>query len=361
MDINTPNAPAWARRLTDSYGNDLRGPAELLAAHVKRYSSKETRRKYLGNIGQFFRWMERWHPETHLLSVKPAHIELYREYLISNHWDGHPGECSRECRELPYDTASRKAKISAISSFYEYCVTQDRVPKNPVNREPSRDVSGDDGQEHMKDVLMPHEIVDVMQTCRRAVNGNTAFSTPTLRAAVVFGAFVGPGLRCEELEKSRAENLGWRGRTRTLRFLRKGGYWQTIDLPDQWARDLDAYLGDRKHGPLILNERQRRRNPQTGELEHAGLSDDGLRNVMTEIGQITGVRDRFYPHLARHTSITLALTDPHATPQRVMAYYGHLRIETTMRYYNYMRLLTPGRQHNVYGINWKTQGLALAI
>lgn len=359
-DIDHPGAPAWARRVTDDYGNDLRGPVDLLAAMLKLYPSGETRRKYRINISQFFLWLERYHPQTHILSVQVPHIDLYREYLTSRHWDGHPGACLPECEELPYGETSKATKLSAISSYYGYCVEQNRRDSNPVMRQRGRRKNGDESQHRLKPILLPHEIAEVMQEARKAVTGRSVIKTPTLRTAVVVGAFVGPGLRCEELENARAEGLGWRGKTRTLRFQRKGGGWQTIDLPYKFAPLLDAYLGDRRSGPLIISDGRRRRNPGTGELEHSGVGSDTLRDIVTEIGVITGIREQLYPHLLRHTSITLALTDQHATPQRVMVYYGHERMDTTMRYYNHTRLLGPGHLRNMYGIDWETQGMVTA-
>jgi site-specific recombinase XerD len=358
-DPAAPAAPAWSRRVVDSYGNDLRDPADLLAAMVARYASASTRKKYLSHIKQFFLWMERWHPDTHLLLVTPPHIDLYRQYLVSNHWEAHPGECVKQCESLPVSEASKRVKISAIAQYYVYCVSEKRCTANPVQPEPGRQHHGDSSREKVKDILMPFEILDVMEHCKRAANGQTKSTSSTLRSAVVFGTFVGPGLRCGELAKARVENLGWRGKTRTLRFQRKGGAWQTIDLPDAYAKVLGAYLGSRTHGPLILNERGRRRNPD-GELELAGVSDDTLRDIITEIGEVTGIRENLYPHLLRHTSITLALTEPDAKPHRVMVYYGHAKMDTTMGYYNFMSLLTPGPHHNPYGLNWKTQGVVLA-
>lgn len=361
MSETPSTAPAWARTVIDPFGNDLRGPAELLADFLARYDSRETRDRYRVDIGQFLVWMERFHSQVPVLVAQAPHIDAYRQYLRSNHWADHPGTCWNQCKELPYDNRStRDGKISAVSAYFKYVVGQKRCDSNPVLPDPGRRHSHDQKQERLKAILMPAEIVEAGQIAKAAANGLSGIKMPTLRTAAIFSMLVGPGLRVAELHTGRIERFGWRGDTRTLRILRKGGKWETIDIPDQTWAVVKAYLGNRTSGPIIISEGRRARNKETGELEFTALSPNKIGDAVTELSKACGMGNRLHPHLLRHTSITLALTHPQATPQRVMAYYGHDSMETTMRYYNHKSLLAPGHLTNFYGIDWSRQGMVLS-
>jgi site-specific recombinase XerD len=347
------------RELGNSWENQ---PVQELAASV--YDG-ETRRKYRINLSQFFLWMDRYRHYTPILAAEPKHIKAYEVYLKSRHWDQHPGDCVMECDPgvLPYADSSIAVKRSAIASFFSYCVEQPgcAVSSNPVTRRRGRLATGDDAKESLKDILMPDEIMQMRSVALSATSGRGVLKMPTLRSAVVSGIFVGAGLRCEELEKARVEKLGWRGKSPTLRFKRKNGRWQTIDLGYQLGPLIWEYIGDRKSGPIVITDSRRRRNPETGDLEHAGVSSDTLRDILTELSHASGIRPgTLHPHLLRHTSITLALTHPHAKPQNVMIYYGHRDFDTTMRYFNHTALLAPGWHRNFYGVDWETQAFGLA-
>lgn len=364
MTETTTGVPTWARQDIPATTEERVDAVGVLGDFLGEYDSRETIRKYRANLSEYFLWCERYYPHVSVVHARTRMVRRYRQYLKSNHWEDHWGADAERCRkgqcaELPYGAVTIDAKMSAVSSFYSFCMEEELRDGlgNPVPSQRGRKNRGQRGQQHAHDILMPQEIYDVMQQCKEATTSASGFKIPTLRYAAVFGIMVGAGLRVEELAGARAEGLGANGTSRTLRFQRKGGGWQTLDLPRTYAPILDTYLHGRATGPLILNERQRRRNPETGELEHAGLGVDALRDVVTEIATVTGVRARLHPHLLRHTAITLALTDPATNLQRVSVYYGHDSVKTTMGYYNYHRLLSPGAHINFYAPDWKTQGL----
>lgn len=313
--------PTWALDTADA--DDKKDATQWLGDFLSEYDD-ETRRKYRINLSQFFLWMDRYRHYVPILNAEPKHIRAYEVYLKSKHWEQHPGECVMECKAgvLPYASSSIATKRAAISSFFSWCVSEPGCPvtHNPVSPKRGRQASGDDANESLKDILLPDEIMEMRAVALQAATGRRV-KIPTLRTAVVSGMFVGAGLRCAELENARVENLGWRGRSSTLRFLRKNGRWQTIDLGYNLGPLVREYVGDRKFGPLIITDGRMKRNPETGELERGGVSSDTLRDILTDLSTASGIRPgTMHPHLparlahhARRRWLRIESTWPWAT------------------------------------------------
>lgn len=350
----TTDAPAWADRNRRSRNTDftLETFLERWEDHLK---NPGTRRKYVPYFKLFAGWMERYSDHTGIELVKLAGVEEledYFSYLQSPHWDGHPGDCTTECRSLPYDLPSLKAKYDALSSAFTYAMTHQLRGTNPV-----RAVKLDPRTRKQRLILLPGEISDVVAAAR---NGSwkeqflPAVQHTGLRAALTTSLFYGAGLRCEEVENINVENFYTVPRGQMLHFKRKGqNKWEDIDIPRRVASLIDEHLDGRDEGPLIMSTQRRTRNKETGELEHTRLDASGLYRMVQAAGAACGFK--IGPHDGRATSITLALVDPdQPSHDRVMAYYGHGNFSTTMIYRHASRL-PPGHHRNPYGIDWATQ------
>ncbi|MFJ3270990.1 tyrosine-type recombinase/integrase [Streptomyces sp. NPDC086776] len=333
--------PLWADRARRSRTTDID-----LKTFDERWAnihkSPETYRKYQRYVALFMTWAERYTEFTGLDVVKEAglaELEDYFGYLQSPHWDEHPGACVSECRNLPYDAPSLKAKYDALSSYFDYAITHQLRGTNPV-----KGIKVGKRQRKKRLILLPWEINDLVAEARRQ----------SYRAAVAAGFFFGPGLRCEEVENINVENFYQVPRGRMLHFRRKGqDRWQDIDIPKPLEPLLDEHLGDRTTGPLIMSTGRRTRNKTTGELEHTRLDSSGLWRMIQAAGERCG--HKLSPHDGRATSITMSLVDP-AQPSvdRVMTYYDHHDIDVTLGYRNAARL-PAGHHRNPYGVDWKTQ------
>ncbi|MEV5264807.1 tyrosine-type recombinase/integrase [Streptomyces werraensis] len=350
----TTDRPAWADRNRRSRNTDW-----TLATFISRWEdqlkSPETRRKYVPYFEAFVTWMERYSDYTGIDILREAGVEEledYFTYLQSPHWDGHDGDCTRECRSLPYDLPSLKAKRDALSAAFSYAGVHQLRRTNPVLA-----IKLDPRTRKQRLILLPDEILAVVDAARGR-SWKDGFLPDArqagLRAAVTTALFFGAGLRCEEVQNIDVENLYTVPRGRMLRFKRKGqNKWADIDIPHRVAALIDEHLAGRTEGPLIMSTRRRTRNKETGELEHTRLDSSGLYRMVQAAGAACGFK--LGPHDGRATSITLALVDP-AQPShdRIMAYYGHESFSTTMIYRHASRL-PAGHHKNPYGIDWTTQ------
>ncbi|MEU1552160.1 site-specific integrase [Streptomyces scabiei] len=332
--------PAWADPNRRNRNADMDLPT-FISRWEGQITSPETLRKYRPYFDLFMAWMERYSGLKGIDVLKDAgvaELEDYFDYLKSEHWDGHPGDCVTECESLPYKPASRKAKYDAISSAFNYAIVHQLRGTNPV-----RAIKLEKRPRKERHILLPWEVHDVIAAARKE----------SLRSAVANGLAVGAGMRCEEIERVDIERFYQVPRGRMLHFQRKGGDWARIDIPRPVEPLLDEMIGDRTHGPLLMSTGRRTRNKATGQLEHTRLDASGIYRMVQRAGEECKLQ--LGPHDERATSITLALVDP-AKPSidRLMAYYGHKDFSTTMIYRHASRL-PAGHHRNPYGIDWTTQ------
>lgn len=332
--------PAWAdpNRRSRNVDMDLR---TFISRWEGQITSPETLRKYRPYFDLFMTWMERYSALKDIDVLKHTGVEEledYFDYLTSEHWHDHPGECVTECGSLPYDPPSLKAKYDALSSAFNYAIVHQLRGTNPL-----RAIKLEKRQRKERHILLPWEIHDLVAAARQE----------SLRAAVANGLAVGPGLRCEEIEKVDIERFYEVPRGRMLHFQRKGGEWARIDIPRPLEPLLDELTDGRASGPLITSLGRRTRNKDTGRLEHTRLDASGIYRMVQRAGQACGFK--LGPHDERATSVTLALVDPaQPSTHRLMAFYGHKDFSTTMIYRHASRL-PAGHHRNPYGIDWKTQ------
>jgi integrase len=327
----------WARPVTDAAGQDLRTPEELLEAMLQNYA-ETSRDDYRSTVTEFFWYMRNLQPQTPVLKTQPAEITAWEGYLKTPAPHG-PGN----------KDGSVKVKKARVSAFFKYCIAHRRVPDNPVVHEPG-------GREHRRaapptgPILLPDQIDAMLDAARR----------DGYRSRVIVGVLIGMGLRVSELREARVENLreardGW-----TLTISRKNdaeedgkkveAEMQTLDVPHALVPILIPYRADRPAtGPLIPGGWINRPNYEVP------LSDDAISSTVARIAKRARVDFHVPTHLCRKTSITLALTDPAANPERVAAYYGHSDLSTLHIYDHHPFLPHAGHIISPIGLDWATQ------
>jgi integrase len=329
---------AWARPVTDAAGEDLRTPDELLDAMLRNFAVV-SRDPYRSTVQEFFWYMRNFQPQTPVLETHPGQITEWEAFLKS------PGPIGPENGD-----ATVRTKRAQVSAFFRYCMGQRRVPSNPVVRLP-----GSRGRRRFiaqtEPILLPEQIEAMLDTARR----------DGYRSWVVVGILIGMGLRVTELRDAKLENLRERGGAWTLTISRKNdteedgkkieAEMQTLDVPTPLVPILAPYTTDRPAtGPLIPGGYSSRPNFQVP------LSGDAIASTVERLAKRAGIEFHVFPHLLRHTSITLALTDkPYADEERVAAYYGHSD-KSTLRVYNHHPYLpNAGYHRNPVGLDWRTQ------
>jgi len=127
------------------------------------------------------------------------------------------------------------------------------------------------------------------------------------------------GLRVSEAVGIDLEDLGTSAGYSVARIRRKGGGTATVPLAVATVNAARSAAGSRSTGPLFLNGSLRR------------LSRQEAHRMIRRLGRRCGLKRAIYPHLLRHTWVTLAL-DAGAALQDVQDAAGHRDPRTTRRY-----------------------------
>ncbi len=106
---------------------------------------------------------------------------------------------------------------------------------------------------------------------------------------------------------------------RVLAFTGKAGLPAQMPLPVPVLRALDAAVGERTDGHILLR------------LDGLPLGRSGLNTIVATIGRRAGIEHRISPHMLRHSAITNAL-EAGASLRKVMDLARHSEPRTTMRY-----------------------------
>lgn len=141
------------------------------------------------------------------------------------------------------------------------------------------------------------------------------------RAIVV--TFLFGGLRSNELRLLDVEDVDLEENTIFIRYAKRDKQ-RLVPLHSRAREALEAYLGDRRSGPIFLSSRGRR------------ISNRRLRSLVKELGQRAGLKKDLHPHTLRHTYATL-LREAEVELADVGNLLGHASLDTT-RIYDHMSM-----------------------
>lgn len=308
LDLELPGTnldPIWQSVLalalpTDDAGKRWNCRTATYAWLASR-KSEQTRRAYFREIAFWTRWAEE--SELDIREARRADVDLFMA--------GDGGESKKGERLSPRSFTRR---LSAISSWYDYLVSNEVCGHNPVSavERPSIDKA-----ESAAVALSPEEARALMTTARRATTPNA------LRDAAAVGFMVILALRVDEVINLNLSSLSYNQGHRTVTVVGKGNKFRTVPIPPPLSRDIDEWLEVRgsEPGPLFHTYTGRR------------LVQTGLFTVVRRLAKEAGVAaaDRIGNHSLRHTSITLQLAQG-ADIRLVQEMAGHSSVTTTMLY-----------------------------
>jgi site-specific recombinase XerD len=260
-----------------------------IAAHLARY--KGLSRVHTGSDLQvFLRWCTEHELEP--LRARRSDIELFLRWL-------------EEIRRFKPSTVARR--LSVVTCFYRTCVIDAVLEASPaayVRRPPVPNESPTLGLSHLQFEAM-------------IVAARTSANPFDFALVALLGLL---GLRVFEACQADIDDLGEEHGHRVLRVLGKGAKLALIPLPPAVGRAIDAALGDRVRGPILLNRNGRRMDRHTATRR--------LRRLATA----AGVRmPSMHPHMLRHTYVTTML-DAGVSLRDVQIAARHADPKTTMRY-----------------------------
>lgn len=241
-----------------------------------------TRDAYARDFEQFARWYG-----ADPIAATRADIQEWMSYL----------------RSADRKSPTIRRKVSAISSFFEFCLSEDLVRRNPAaaTRRPKE---GNAARLGLTD--------DETRRLLAAANDDS------LTAYTLIALLVTTGLRITEACNANLEDLGTDGGHTTIAVTRKGGRTSRVVVPPGALRAIQELAAGRTEGPAAPDENGRRLYRQKASKI--------LERCATKAG-IPAVS----PHRLRHTAATLAIQRG-ATLEKVQAMLGHADPKTTQRY-----------------------------
>lgn len=196
--------------------------------------------------------------------------------------------------------SSVRQKASAVASFYKHLQTEGLIDTNPA-----ADVRRPQGESQPRlglSLFQARKLIEAAEEHSRM-------------AAALVWLMAGTGLRVTEACTARIEDI--EGDLLTVRV--KGGHKQIKPLSEPVARAVQAVVGDRTEGTIVVD---RDLHP---------VKAWKAQQLILDLAATAGITEEVTPHILRHTAATLALGA--GTPlEDVSALLGHRSLETTLRY-----------------------------
>ena len=173
-------------------------------------------------------------------------------------------------------------RVSTVSAFYRWAVREQLIMRNPVEliRRPRRPAESSTAS------LTRHQLTDWLAAAE--TRGGAWWA-----AAMLLGL---NGLRCGELCACNVEDVGTHSWHHTLRLTTTKGDRPTIvALAPPTMQAVDAAIGGRERGPLLVNRAGRRMTAYNVQYLVAALARDA------------GIAVHLTPHGLRHSAITIGL------------------------------------------------------
>ena len=226
------------------------------------------------------------------------------------------GEVAAYARQIEADGHSpttRARKLSAVSSWYDYLISEDLADFNPAKKTGRPKVRNNESPA----TGLTEDEVDALHDQAEVDSPRSA----ALISLLYFGAF-----RIGSLIGAEVGDLGWDQGRRQIKLKLKGspdGVWMPIE--DEAETALDAYLATR---------------PGVGPNDYLFVTSTGQPlleaycwRLVRRLARQAGIKGwaQLNPHSLRHTHITHAL-DRNVPVEIVALSAGHQVIETTLRY-----------------------------
>ena len=268
-------------------------PADVIPQAVRLYIasksvehlSKGTLSLYLLRLNQFFTIVRK---QVDHITANDVRVYLY-QYKEIHHIKDSTLEGIRLC----------------LNSFFEWCLQEDLVRKNPVRRIPAIRV---DVPERLPMTAL--ELETVRGVCH------------TLREKAMVDFLYSSACRVSEFCALDKTDIDWQDHT--IHIERgKGGKGRTTFLNAEAEISLRAYLDSRSDDSPALFVGCR--------APHNRLAVKAVQNEIQKILKRCNINCHVTPHIFRHTAASLALQRGMPLEQ-VQRFLGHSKIQTTLRY-----------------------------
>lgn len=268
----------------------------LAGAFLAGYSNDQTRDAYKRDLKAWFEFAEKMRFDP--LACHRSHVDLYvREASISR-------------------------RLTALSSFYQWCVDEDYLTTSPMKRVRRPKVRKDAPRAWMG----RHQLADWVDAAEQ--EGGNVYALACLLA---YNA-----LRIGEVIRADVEDLSAERHHRTLAIMGKGSKPDLIPLTNRTAFAVDQALHGRTTGPLILGGTGLR------------LSRESAARTVARLARRAGIDKHLTPHSLRRSAIT-GLLESGVDLRRVQDFARHEQPNTTRRYDQAKRTLDGHAAYQMEG------------
>ena len=224
-----------------------------------------------------------------------------------------------------YGAQTVNLRLSAVRSFYRWCVITERIPSSPA--ESVKGIKRSNSKQHKRDALTNGEVLGVLDTCGDDLAG--------IRDRAILSLMAYTALREAEIHRANIGNLKTQGDRLVLEVQGKGRREadEIVVIPsnrEHVVRDwvsLRMALGDHSEGdPLFVSLSKRNQGDRLSTRAIRGM-------VKARYRQAGVVGNRKSTHSLRHSAITNAIRHG-ATPMQVQAMARHSSFDTTLGYFH---------------------------
>lgn len=293
LHLGTVPPSALTGPLPDLDGDHL---AHVVAARFLIGHASTTRAAYRRDLLHYFEWCARH--DVPVLDAARSTIDTYARDLA---------ERPQGPRHRPMSRATVARRLSTLSGFYRYALSEDVITKSPVA--------------HVRRPRMDSDSPTMGLDRSEAKALLAASRDHGPRATALIALLIHDGLRISEALGADVEDVTTVRGHRVLAITRKGGARRHVVLNGAVCDALDTYLIDRTSGPLFSTRTGGRYDRSDAwRLVRRIAADAGLEHA-----------DRLSPHSLRHTFVTLA-REAGVPLEDVQDAAGHTDPRTTRRY-----------------------------
>jgi integrase/recombinase XerD len=299
--VMPPAAPQSVRDVDAACWDETTARQAAVSYWLTAKRSAHTKEAYERDIGYWFTWCDL--NSVPVNNARRADVDAWREELTDD--------------DLSPATVARR--LCAVSSFYDYWLTEDVVERNPAKNATRPSISS--------------APVSIALTERQAAllvrHVETLAAKGDLRPSVIVRTLAETGMRIGELCSAKCGDLGISSGNHFLSVVRKGGETQKLAVTPQTRELITTYLNGRTDG-FILYVQPTGRRRGTGMLDRS-YARALLRRLSREAGLPPEVTSRMSPHVFRHSAATLMAE--YGIPLHIIQQQlGHNHLSSTQRY-----------------------------
>lgn len=217
-----------------------------------------------------------------------------------------------------YSARSLGRRLSAIRSFYNFCLDREYLERNPFANS-----KGPRTAVNYPDVLSPGDTKKLLEL------NNERNDELALRDQALLLLMISSGLRASEVVSLRYQNFDFNNRS--VRLFGKGEKERIVPFDKETKTALLTYWT--KGRDKLLNKRKKPGKPLSFFLSNRGeeLTTRGLEFILKRLEERCGLSLNLHPHELRHTFAT-RLLDAGADLRLIQELLGHASLNTTQVY-----------------------------